>query len=245
MNSSNWNRRSELIVALDFENLKPALEFVGTAGDSVTWYKVGSQLFCSAGPAAVAELKARGKKVFLDLKFHDIPNTVAGAVVEAVRMGADMVNVHASGGREMMKAAVKSASDNAKLGARPLVIAVTVLTSMDEPVLTEVLNRKDSYPPATHVPHLAKLAKDSGMDGVVASAHEIELIRNVCGNDFVLVIPGIRPADTSTDDQKRIMTPAEAVRKGANFLVVGRPVLKAKNPAEAALAIRAEMEKAV
>ncbi|HBC86160.1 MAG TPA: orotidine-5'-phosphate decarboxylase [Lentisphaeria bacterium] len=240
----NSNRhRSELIVALDFESLKPALDFVGTAGDSVTWYKIGSQLFCSAGPAAVAELKARGKKVFLDLKFHDIPNTVAGAVAEAVKMGADMVNVHASGGREMMKAAVKSANERSKLGARPLVIAVTVLTSMDELALSDVLNRKDAYAPSSHVPHLAKLAKDSGMDGVVASAHEIDFIRKACGEDFVLVIPGIRPADSSTDDQKRIMTPGEAVRKGANFLVVGRPVLKAKNPAEAALAIKTEMEK--
>ncbi len=236
---------SELIVALDFENLASALGFVETAGDSVTWYKIGSQLFCSAGPAAVAELKKRGKKVFLDLKFHDIPNTVASAVAEAVKMGADMVNVHASGGREMMKAAVKAANDNSKPGCRPLVIAVTVLTSMDQPALAEALNRTDSYAPATHVPHLAKLAKDSGMDGVVASAHEIELIRNTCGKDFVLVIPGIRPADSSTDDQKRIMTPAEAVSKGANFLVVGRPVLKAKNPAEAARAIKAEMASAV
>jgi orotidine-5'-phosphate decarboxylase len=242
---SHSQNNSELIVALDFENLSQALDFVETAGDSVTWYKIGSQLFCSAGPLAVSELKKRGKKVFLDLKFHDIPNTVASAVVEAVKMGADMVNVHASGGREMMKAAVKAAADNAVSGKRPLVIAVTVLTSMDSSALTEVMNRTDSYEPSTHVPHLAKLAKDSGMDGVVASAHEIELIRKVCGKDFVLVIPGIRPADSSTDDQKRIMTPAEAVRKGANFLVVGRPVLKAKNPAEAARAIKAEMQQAL
>ncbi|HCE42426.1 MAG TPA: orotidine-5'-phosphate decarboxylase [Lentisphaeria bacterium] len=234
--------KSELIVALDFENLKEALDFVETAGDSVTWYKIGSQLFCSAGPSAVSELKKRGKKVFLDLKFHDIPNTVASAVAEAVKMGADMVNVHASGGREMMKAAVKAANEKAKTGSRPLVIAVTVLTSMDAQGLSEAMNRSDSYSPSTHVPHLAKLAKDSGMDGVVASAHEIELIRKACGDDFVLVIPGIRPADSSTDDQKRIMTPAEAVRKGANFLVVGRPVLKAEIPAEAARAIKAEMD---
>lgn len=239
MNSGK--RETELIVALDFEKLKDALAFVETAGDSVAWYKIGSQLFCSAGPAAVAALKANGKKVFLDLKFHDIPNTVASAVSEAVKMGVDMVNVHASGGREMMMAAVKAASDNSPAGKRPLVIAVTVLTSMDETAMMEVMNRKDVYTPSAHVPHLAKLAKESGMDGVVASAHEIELIRKACGEDFVLVIPGIRPADSSTDDQKRIMTPGQASKKGANFIVVGRPVLKAKNPAEAARAIKAEM----
>ena len=232
---------TELIVALDFEKLQSALDFVETAGDSVTWYKIGSQLFCSAGPAAVAALKGKGKKVFLDLKFHDIPNTVASAVAEAVKLGADMVNVHASGGKEMMKAAVKAASDSSPAGKRPLLIAVTVLTSMDEAALTEVMNRSHVYTPSIHVPHLAKLAKESGMDGVVASAHEIDLIRRTCGDDFVLVIPGIRPADSSTDDQKRIMTPSEAARKGADFIVVGRPVLKAENPAEAARAIKAEM----
>lgn len=234
-------RETELIVALDFEKLQSALDFVDTAGDSVSWYKIGSQLFCSAGPAAVAALKAKGKKVFLDLKFHDIPNTVASAVAEAVKMGADMVNVHASGGKEMMRAAVKAAADIAPAGKRPLIIAVTVLTSMDESALTEVMNRNDAYTPSVHVPHLAKLAKESGMEGVVASAHEIDLIRKACGEDFVLVIPGIRPADSSTDDQKRVMTPSEAAKKGANFIVVGRPVLKAKNPAEAARAIKAEM----
>ncbi len=234
-------RETELIVALDFVKLQDALDFVETAGDSVTWYKIGSQLFCSAGPAAVAALKARGKKVFLDLKFYDIPNTVASAVAEAVKMGADMVNVHASGGREMMMAAVKAAADNSPAGKRPLLIAVTVLTSMDAATLTEVTNRKDAYTPSVHVPYLAKLAKESGMDGVVASAHEIDLIRSACGGDFVLVIPGIRPADSSVDDQKRIMTPREAAAKGADFIVVGRPVLKARNPAEAARAIKAEM----
>jgi orotidine-5'-phosphate decarboxylase len=234
-------RRTELIVALDFEKLQDALGFVETAGDSVTWYKIGSQLFCSAGPAAVEALKAKGKKVFLDLKFHDIPNTVASAVAEAVKLGADMVNVHASGGREMMMAAVKAASDNSTAGKRPLIIAVTVLTSMDETALAEVMNRRDAYPPSVHVPHLAKLARESGMNGVVASAHEIDSIRGACGEDFILVIPGIRPANSGADDQKRVMNPAEAARKGADFIVVGRPVLKAKNPAEAARAIKAEM----
>jgi orotidine-5'-phosphate decarboxylase len=241
---SFMKKETELIVALDFEKLQNALDFVDTAGDSITWYKVGSQLFCSAGPAAVAALKNKGKKVFLDLKFHDIPNTVASAVAEAVKLGADMVNVHASGGKEMMRAAIMAATDNSPVGKRPLIIAVTVLTSMDETALTEVMNRKDVYTPSIHVPHLAKLAKESGMDGVVASAHEIELIRRECGGDFVLVIPGIRPADSSTDDQKRIMTPGEAAKKGADFIVVGRPVLKAKNPAEAARAIKAEMSEA-
>jgi orotidine-5'-phosphate decarboxylase len=242
MRSFFMSKKTELIVALDFGSLDEALKLVKAAGPAVEWYKVGSQLFTVAGPEAVKALKKEGKKVFLDLKFHDIPNTVANAVAAAVRLGVDMVNVHASGGRAMMEAAVKAAAEEAaKAGGRPLVIAVTVLTSMDEKALCEAINRQGHYTPAEHVPHLAKLAKSSGMHGVVASAHEIEIIRDACGKDFKLVIPGIRPSGPATDDQKRTMTAAEAAAKGADFIVVGRPVLKAPDPAKAAREIVGEL----
>ena len=231
---------TQLIVALDRDSLDEALPLVDAAGDSVKWYKIGSQLFCKEGPAAVKALKERGKKVFLDLKFHDIPNTVANAVANGVAMGADMINVHACGGEEMMIRAVEAGIKNAPSGTNPMVIAVTVLTSMNEEALKQVLNY-DNCTPAGHVKHLAKLAKNSGMNGVVCSAHEIDVIRENCGEDFVLVVPGIRPAGAAVGDQKRVMTPGEAAAKGADFIVVGRPVLQAKNPAEAAKAIQAEL----
>ncbi|MCK5844829.1 MAG: orotidine-5'-phosphate decarboxylase [Victivallales bacterium] len=235
---------TKLIVALDVEKLEKALEFVDAAGPEVEWYKIGSQLFCEAGPEAVAALKRRGKKVFLDLKFHDIPNTVANAVAAGVRMGADMVNVHASGGSVMMRAAVEAAKEAASAEGTetPLVIAVTVLTSMDASALGEVINAADDDAnPAEHVRRLAQLAENSGMDGVVCSAMEIELIKGACGSDFTLVVPGIRPAGSALGDQKRVMTPAEAAAKEADFIVVGRPVLKAENPAAAAKSINAEL----
>ena len=231
---------TQLIVALDRDSLAEALPLVDAAGESVEWYKIGSQLFCSEGPAAVKALKEKGKKVFLDLKFHDIPNTVANAVANGIAMGADMINVHASGGEEMMLRAVEAGLDAAPEGTEPLVIAVTVLTSMNEAALQQALNKHD-VTPAEHVKHLAKLAKSSKMNGVVCSAHEIDIIREACGEDFVLVVPGIRPAGAAVGDQKRIMTPAEAASKGADFIVVGRPVLQAENPAEAAKAIQAEL----
>lgn len=232
---------TKLIVALDKDSLAEALEVVDAAGDSVEWYKIGSQLFCKEGPAAVKAVKDKGKKVFLDLKFHDIPNTVANAVANSVRMGVDMVNVHASGGEEMMMRSVEAAKEAAVSGELPLVIAVTVLTSMNEAGLNQVLNVDTPRPPAAQVEHLAKLAKQSGMAGVVCSAHEIDIIRNACGKDFVLIVPGIRPAGSAVGDQKRVMTPAEAAAKGADFIVVGRPVLNAPDPAAAAKAINKEL----
>jgi orotidine-5'-phosphate decarboxylase len=232
---------TELIVALDRDSLEEALPLVDAAGDSVKWYKIGSQLFCKEGPAAVKALKDKGKKVFLDLKFHDIPNTVANAVANGVAMGADMINVHASGGEEMMTRAVEAGTEAAPEGTNPIIIAVTVLTSMNEAALQQALDRDDCTP-AGHVEHLAKLAKTSGMGGVVCSAHEIDILREVCGEDFVLVVPGIRPAGASVGDQKRVMTPAQAAEKGANYIVVGRPVLQAENPAEAAKAIQEELK---
>jgi len=236
---------TKLIVALDKDKLEDAMLIVDAAGDEVEWYKIGSQLFCIEGVRAVNELKKRGKKVFLDLKFHDIPNTVANAVAAAVRMGVDMLNVHASGGSEMMRRSMRAAVEvGGDRKEKPLVIAVTVLTSMNQEALNEVLNNKgEGISPASHVIHLAGLAEKSGLDGVVCSAHEINMIKNYCGRNFVLVVPGIRPSGADHGDQKRVMTPAEAAEKGADFIVVGRPVLLAENPAEAARQINLELRK--
>ena len=229
---------TELIAALDTPSLEAGLNLVERLGDSVEWFKVGSKLFCQAGPKAVEELKNRGKKVFLDLKFHDIPNTVANAVSAAAETGADMMNVHASGGMEMMRAAVDAAksADNP-----PIIIAVTVLTSMDEGQLSQVLGPGATNNPERHVALLAELAAKAGMDGVVCSAWEIETIRGIAGSEFKLIVPGIRPAGAAVGDQKRVATPALAAEKGADFIVVGRPVYAADNPSEAASAIVAEL----
>jgi orotidine-5'-phosphate decarboxylase len=234
---------SELVVALDFDEKSDAISFVKKSGEALTWLKVGSVLFTKAGPEIVSFLKENGKKVFLDLKFHDIPNTVAGAVRSAAFIGADMINVHASGGPEMMRAAVEALGETEPC-KRPLIIAVTVLTSLDERALSEILNRgvSSKYSVADHVEHLAKLAKASGMDGVVSSAREIEKIKRVCGPKFITVVPGIRPSyERVRDDQKRTMTPGEAVALGADFIVVGRPVLNARDPVRAAIMIKEEM----
>lgn len=226
---------TQLIVALDTDNLETALEWVDSIGPAVEWYKVGKQLFTLYGPEVVKVLKARGKKVFLDLKFHDIPNTVAEAVRSALTIGADMTNVHASGSEAMLKAAGEMAK---KSNPNALLLAVTVLTSMNEHELACIgLN----VSPAEQVVRLGKLTQACGVPGVVCSAHEIPLLRKACGPDFKLVVPGIRPKDSAADDQKRIMTPAEAALAGADYIVVGRPITKASNPAAAAAAINAEM----
>jgi orotidine-5'-phosphate decarboxylase len=227
--------KTELIVALDFAIRQDAEALVDEVGDAVTWYKIGKQMFTRYGPSAVEMLKQRQKRVFLDLKFHDIPNTVAKAVESALDIGADMVNVHASGGAAMMAAAAKSAKS-----ANPdaLLIAVTVLTSMDESALRGVGVPRQ---PAEQVEALARLAQDSGVQGVVASAHELELISRACGADFVTVIPGIRPAGAALGDQKRVMTPEQAAALGAHFIVVGRPITQAEDAARAARDIQASL----
>lgn len=238
-----------ILVALDVESAEKAMALADALRGAVGGFKIGKQLFTAAGPAMVRELTGRGDRVFLDVKFHDIPTTVAGAVQSAVATGAWMVNVHASGGGAMMAAAAESARKTATaLGrTRPLVIGVTVLTSMNDAALAEV---GVSRPMLEQVVHLAKLAQASGLDGVVASPHETPAIRAACGPEFQIVTPGIRPAGwdvasgfsrTIPDDQARTLTPAEAIAAGASYLVIGRPITGAPDPRAAAEKIAASI----
>lgn len=234
--------RERVVVALDVETGARALELVQTLRGQVGMFKVGKQLFTAEGPDLVRRIVAAGERVFLDLKYHDIPATVAKAGVEAARLGVSIFNVHASGGREMMREATHSVADLCAREriARPTMLAVTVLTSLNDEGLAET-GVSDAV--STHVVRLARLAKECGMDGVVASPLEIELIRReVAAEDFVVLTPGIRPAGSSTDDQKRVMTPARAIAAGADYIVIGRPITGAPDPADAARAIVAEIE---
>jgi orotidine-5'-phosphate decarboxylase len=233
--------RDRLIVALDVPSLAEAERLLDRLEGQVTHFKIGSQLFTASGPAAVLAVQKRGAEVFLDLKFHDIPNTVAAAAREATRLGAFMFNVHASGGRAMMAAAATGAAAAAKELAvrRPLVLAVTVLTSLDR----AVLHREVGVPSSVegHVLRLATLARDAGLDGAVASPNEVAAIRRSLGAGWVIVTPGVRPAGSDAGDQSRIATPAAAASAGAHYLVVGRPITAAADPARAAAEILEEM----
>jgi orotidine-5'-phosphate decarboxylase len=233
--------KDRLIVALDVDTLPAALLLVERLDGIVSRFKIGSQLFTAAGPAAVEAVRKRGGEVFLDLKYHDIPNTVAGAAREAVRLGVFMFNVHASGGIAMMRAAAEGATSVAKGSGsrRPLVIAVTVLTSLDRAALSRELAVSSSV--EGHVLHLCGLARDAGLDGCVAAAHEIRDIRNQFGSSWVIVTPGVRPAGSHAGDQSRIATPRAAAGAGAHYLVVGRPITAAEDPAKAAQAVVSEI----
>jgi orotidine-5'-phosphate decarboxylase len=232
----------KLLVALDVESRARALELAEALDGTVGGFKVGSRLFTLEGPDLVRTLAARGARVFLDLKYHDIPNTVAQAVDAAVLTGAWMVDVHAFGGRSVMTAAATSAREAAERYGRPspLIVAITVLTSMEQASLRDIGVERQVL---EQVVTLAKLAQDSGLAGVVASAHEASAIRQACGTDFVIVTPGIRGASAGAErnDQKRTMGPAEAVAAGANYLVVGRPIIAAPDPRAAAEAIGREL----
>ncbi len=222
--------RKKIIFALDVNGIGEIGRLSGMLSGRVGMFKVGKELFTACGPSSVKAIRKLGIDVFLDLKFHDIPNTVARAVVEAARLGASLVNLHALGGGEMMECAVKAVEK--EFGSdRPKLLAVTILTSSTESTLRQV---GISEPLEDMVTRLARLARKSGMDGVVASPREIPFIRESCGDDFLVVTPGIRPIFASADDQKRIMTPSEAVRAGADYLVIGRPIAGASDPAVAA-----------
>lgn len=229
-----------LIVALDVPTIDKASKLVISLGETVTFYKVGMELFYGAGHEILTYLKDYRKKIFLDLKMHDIPNTVGNSVSALANLGVDMINVHASGGRNMMQRAAKAAREvEQKTGKEaPKLIAVTVLTSFEEKGWKE-LNNALTIP--EQALELAKLAKDSGLDGVVASPQEAQAIRETCGKDFLIVTPGIRQAKDSKDDQNRIATPAEALDAGATYLVVGRPITQADDTKAAAQAIIKDM----
>jgi orotidine-5'-phosphate decarboxylase len=231
-----------LLVALDVDSAAEARRLADQLRGQVGGFKVGGQLFTAHGPAFIEELVGRGDRIFLDLKFHDIPNTVANAVRAAARLGVWMLNVHASGGAVMMRAARQAADEEAARRSRPapIVIAVTALTSLSDEMLAEI-GVKGAMP--EHVGRLALLAQASGLDGVVASPLEIPLVRRVCGADFIIVTPGIRAAakgERPGDDQQRTMTAAAAAAAGATYLVVGRPIIAAPDPRAAAERMLAE-----
>jgi orotidine-5'-phosphate decarboxylase len=229
--------RNKIIFALDVNGVAEIDRYAGILAAKVGMFKVGKELFTSCGPAAVRAVQQHGGQVFLDLKYHDIPNTVARAMLDAARLGVQLANLHALGGAEMMETA--AAAVRKEFGDdRPRLLAVTILTSSTAETLRGV---GIDLPVQEMVLRLAKLAQEAGMDGVVASPLEIGLIREACGPDFLIVTPGVRPTFAATDDQKRIMTPAEAVGAGADYLVIGRPIARAADPAAAAEMIADEI----
>ena len=225
----------KIIIALDYPAAAPALALAERLQPELCRLKVGKELFTAAGPGLIEQLQQRGFEIFLDLKFHDIPNTTAQACKAAASLGVWMVNVHALGGRKMLEAAHDAIAHSTQ---RPRLIAVTMLTSMAQEDLADI---GIDATPAEMVLRLAKLAQDSGLDGVVCSAQEAALLREQCGNEFCLVTPGIRPLQASLDDQSRVMTPLAALQAGSSYLVIGRPITKAADPLQALLDINQEI----
>ncbi len=223
------NNMSKVVVALDVDSVEKAIEIVKQCEGYPLFFKIGKQLFTSIGPEIVRKIKSMGHKVFLDLKYHDIPNTVAMATIEAAKLGVDIVNLHISGGREMIETTVSKVEDfclqnNIK---KPEILGVTILTSLDNKALEEV-GYKD--PASEMVVRLAKLGKDCGLDGVVCSPLEIELVKNACGKEFKTLTPGIRPKFAMLkDDQKRVLTPKKAFEMGTDYIVIGRPITKSED----------------
>ncbi|HHY29834.1 MAG TPA: orotidine-5'-phosphate decarboxylase [Syntrophaceticus sp.] len=235
--------KDRLIVALDVTEREKALELVEMLHDCCGMFKIGLEPFCIFGPTFVEEIQDRGGKVFLDLKFHDIPRTVAQAGRAAARLGVEMFNVHIAGGSEMMKAVVEAVREETAGKKQAKILGVTVLTSLGADELTRDLGIDRS--PLEQVIFWAQEAKECGLSGVVASPREISAIREHCGRDFLIVTPGIRPAGFESGDQKRVSTPGDAVRSGVDYIVVGRPILQAQDPRQAALDIVREMEEAI
>ncbi len=233
--------KNKLIVALDVSDQDKALDIVDRLGDQAAVFKVGFELFVTAGPGIVSEIQKKGKRVFLDLKFHDIPNTVTRAALAAARLGVYMFNVHTSGGLAMMKQCADAVAELCikENIQRPKIIGVTALTSLDTEILKNELGIH--YSLKTHVKRLASLAFAAGLDGVVASPHETVMIKQQCGKDFLVVTPGIRPSWVPPDDQKRTATPRQALRDGADYIVMGRGILKDEDPARALELISLEM----
>lgn len=237
---SPGSMRERLILALDVDDLERVKALVSLLDSKVGMFKVGKQLFTHAGPQAVKLIQSMGGEVFLDLKFHDIPNTVAKAAIAATRLGVKMFNVHASGSLEMMRLTVREVSRVCRQEGlrRPIMLAVTVLTSLNKSDLQRVGVDGEV---ADQVIRLALLTRQAGMDGVVASPQEVAPIRAACGRRFIIVSPGVRPQRAKRNDQRRVMTPEEAIRAGADYIVVGRPIMEAKDPMSAAQEIITEM----
>ena len=237
--------KDRLIVALDVATLAEEEKALRELGGTVSFFKVGNQLFTAAGPRAVEAIKETGAKVFLDLKYHDIPNTVERTAQSACDLGVDLFNVHALGGFEMMECAAKAVWNWSEEKGRPgpKILGVTVLTSLSEASLKDVMGETNRTL-EEEVLMLARMASSAGLDGVVASPEEIVPIKEACGKEFIVLTPGVRPQGSEMGDQKRVLTPGEAIRRGADYLVVGRPILSALNPREVAGAILKEMEDA-
>lgn len=220
------NIKDKIIVALDTD-IKTAIEIIEELKDSVGFYKINS-LYIS-NPEIIDIIKKNNAKIFLDLKFHDIPNTISNYIVSAVKKGVDIITIHCSGGTEMMKAASIAAKETAEKFKlkKPLILGITLLTSIDKNILNNELNIENSI--NEQVVHFAKLAENCNLDGIVCSPKEIELIRKNCKKEFIILTPGIRPKWSCSNDQKRVSTPNDAIKKGANYLVIGRPITKSKN----------------